>query len=450
MKTGIMKPRETKQRMTQLFTLSLPVRISTSSPTVDIGSTANMTCELDHIRGWSTIEILKNCSNTEFIIASLQNNQSESNFTIEKHISLSEKDFALSWAKLVLHFKNVTCSDACGQGGEIEYMCAVKIGDSWVTGSVKLEFQFTDDKDGVLYHCETSYENVSKRSNVETINVTDPILYFSDESKTAIVGSSKVIQCILTSTMNMTYIVISKYNSEICNVSSTGVGSCSRIGFSAYGMFSHDDTIFNTTVKFENVSCDHYGTYTCRAVGTAIFKTSMEFLVKSIQTVPELRLSTTLVEDQKAEWEDQLKCTAKLGYPEKRRRLEVQIRLKSSDVFKAYDTLIKEGGDCRQNASIYLRQAVFRKEHNGSTIRCVILDNEDEVIANSTEKELKLLKNICQAEGNILYDLHPYSCRRYVECGGGRLYDRECAEGSCASLDDPDFICGKYDCNGCR
>ncbi|XP_053403372.1 uncharacterized protein LOC128558398 [Mercenaria mercenaria] len=49
------------------------VKVSTSSPTFNIGSTANMTCEFNHIRGWSSIEIRKNCSNTEVVtIASLQ------------------------------------------------------------------------------------------------------------------------------------------------------------------------------------------------------------------------------------------------------------------------------------------------------------------------------------------------------------------------------------------
>ncbi|XP_053404945.1 uncharacterized protein LOC123556106 [Mercenaria mercenaria] len=131
-----------KQKKSVLLNVTTTtVRISTPSPTVNIGSAVNMTCELNHIRGWNTIEIHKNCSNTEFIIASLQNNQSVSNFTMEKHISLLENDLTESSAELVLHLENVTCRDACGQGGEIEYMCAVKIGDSWVTGSVKLEFQ---------------------------------------------------------------------------------------------------------------------------------------------------------------------------------------------------------------------------------------------------------------------------------------------------------------------
>ncbi|XP_045201641.2 uncharacterized protein LOC123555112 [Mercenaria mercenaria] len=511
-----------QKRSVLLNVTTTTVRISTSSPAVNIGSEVNMTCELNHIRGWSSIEIRKNCSNTEVIIGSSRNNQSASDFTMEKHMILSENDFTESSAKLVLHFENVTCRDACGHGGDIEYMCAVKIEDSWVTGSMKLEFQrkpstpvlsteqdkfylgqeavikctgnvgiptrnmtmkensvelparlldseinldkdtcanvqtitytfaVIDDKDGFLYHCETSYENRSRRSNVETVNVTDPILYFSDESKTAFVGSSKDIQCVLTSTMNMTDMVISKLNSEICKVNGTGVGSCASIEFSAYGNFSLNGTIFTMTMTLQKVSCDDYDTYTCRAVGTETLKTSMEFLVKSVATVPELRLPTTLVEDQKAEWEDQLNCTAELGYPEKRRRLEVQIKLNSSDSFTVYKTLIKEGegGDCRRNASIYLRQAVFRKEHNGSTIRCVILNNDNEVIASSTEKELKLLKNVCLAEDNREFDLHPFSCQRYVWCVGERLYDRECAGGSCSTLNSQ-WICGDSDCTGC-
>ncbi|XP_053403373.1 uncharacterized protein LOC128558399 [Mercenaria mercenaria] len=401
-------------------------------------------------------------------------------------------------------------------------MCAVKIGDSWVTDSAKLEFQttpsmpvisteqdkfyrgqeavikctgnvgmptqnmnmkenstelptrlldsevifdnntcanvqtitytftVTDDMDGFLYQCETSYDNGSKRSNVETVNVADPILYFSDGSKTAIVGSSKVIQCVLTSTMNMTDIVISKFDSEICAVSSASVGICKASRFSAHGNYSNDGTMFTMTVTLQNVACEHEGPYVCVAVGIKTLKTSMEFQVKSIATKPELRLPTTLVEDQKAEWEDQLNCTAELGYPENGRRLEVQIRSNVLNSFEEYETSIRERGGCRQNASFYLRQAVFSKEHNGSLIRCAILDKDDKVIASSSEREIKLLKNVCLAEDNREYELHPFICQRYVRCVGERLYDHECAKGACASLDDPTRICSDLHCTGCR
>ncbi|XP_060564142.1 uncharacterized protein LOC132723432 [Ruditapes philippinarum] len=500
------------------------IQISSSASTVDIGEYFSISTQLTYIRGWSTLELRKNCSGTEITIVSIQKNDTLSNLTIEEHIDLIDSDINNTTARLTFQFRNVTCSDACKKGGDIVYISTVKIDDSWVMESERIEFKMNpsvpvltlgqdkfykgqeatlkctgnigipthimsitednvvlklppssseiylnpetcenvetishefevkDEMEGRRYQCVTSFTNGTKlSSNVEILNVTDPILYFTEESKTGTVGNTKSIQCILTETTNLSYVVVSRFSTEetLCEVNTTGKGTCNnKAEFSVHGTLSENSGVFTTTLTIHNVSCNNKVMYSCKAIGINTLKTSMDFKVIAAPTIPNLRLPTTIVEEQMSEWEDLFKCDAFLGYPANNRRLKIENKAKGSDSFKDYITQTFENGDCDGASSIERTQHMFPRTMNGSTIRCVVTDENNNILTSSAEKELRILKNVCLDEGTGQFDPHPYNCRRFIRCVGNRLYDLECASGSC-SLWDSDPICNSKYCSSC-
>ncbi|XP_060594042.1 uncharacterized protein LOC132748442 [Ruditapes philippinarum] len=305
--------------------------------------------------------------------------------------------------------------------------------------------------EGRRYQCVTSFTNGTKlSSNVEILNVTDPILYFTEESKTGTVGITESIQCILTETANLSYVVVSRFSTEeiLCEVNATGEGACrNEAEFSVDGTLSENSTVFTTTLTIHNISCINEVMYSCKAIGINTLKTSMDFKVIAVPTIPKLRLPTTIVAEQMSEWEDLLKCDAFLGYPANNRKLKIENKTKGSDSFEDYITKIYEHGDCDRASSIEIRQHKCPVTMNDSTIRCVVADEKNNVIISSAEKELRILKNVCLFNKPGEFYHHPYNCRRFIRCVDYRLYDLECAPGSC-SLWDSNQTCNS-NCSSC-
>jgi hypothetical protein len=92
-------------------------------------------------------------------------------------------------------------------------------------------------------------------------------------------------------------------------------------------------------------------------------------------------------------WTEILKCAAYLGYPTNNRRLKIEYKPKGSDSFEDYITQSSENKKCEDVSSIEKRQHIFPVSMNGSTVRCVVADENNNVIASSAEKELRILKS---------------------------------------------------------
>lgn len=112
-------------------------------------------------------------------------------------------------------------------------------------------------------------------------------------------------------------------------------------------------------------------------------------------TQPYLRLPNTLVEDQITFTDDDLSCTAHLGYPLENKKLKIQVKFNNSQNFQDYSpNSFAEATGCLQKTTINLSQQTFQNSYNGSTIRCVILDQDDTLLESSAERTLRLLESM--------------------------------------------------------
>jgi hypothetical protein len=119
---------------------------------------------------------------------------------------------------------------------------------------------------------------------------------------------------------------------------------------------------------------------------TALLHSKFSGSVKS----PVLRLPTTLVVNQTAEWEDILNCTADIGYPSIGMALRMEIKSKVSNTYTQFNNCEQVQKDCQKNETITCRQTIFDVSKNGSIIRCAIVNNTQHIVS-SVEKEIRLL-----------------------------------------------------------
>lgn len=115
--------------------------ITASSQAIFIGETLNISAELNHIRGWETLEIQRVCKDNQVLIAQIKNDENISSWTVDEHITMSHQGVAETSAKIGLYFNETMCSDACLNDGRILNNLAVKLENEVVKKYVTTAFQ---------------------------------------------------------------------------------------------------------------------------------------------------------------------------------------------------------------------------------------------------------------------------------------------------------------------
>ncbi|XP_053403047.1 uncharacterized protein LOC128546143 [Mercenaria mercenaria] len=149
--------------------------------------------------------------------------------------------------------------------------------------SVTYVFFVDDGMEGQKYICEaTGANNDILESDIETVTVLNPVVYFMKESETVQIGNSLELECVLEGNLASSGAIITRNsgNEHVCDVSSSGSVTCSLLDMT--GVATVNGNSLNATITINTVKCEDEGTYYCESVSDSSLQALTEVSVRSM------------------------------------------------------------------------------------------------------------------------------------------------------------------------
>ncbi|XP_045202508.2 uncharacterized protein LOC123555987 [Mercenaria mercenaria] len=320
--------------------------------------------------------------------------------------------------------------------------------------SVTHVFYISGGMEGHQYICEaTGANNDILESNLETIEVSNPVVYFMRESETVQIGSSLQLECVIEGISAESGAILTRNSKvlgeeHVCNISSSGIVACSSMDTNGIGAVNANNNL-TAVVTINPVRCEDEGTYYCQSVSDSSLQASFTLsAIKPPSGGVLLSLPTRMVLNL-AEYSEKVTCDANVGYPAGEIRIEY-----SKNNFESYDTYnigTKEPEtelkkECSINKTVSYKEHTFTESWNNTDIRCAVYNHTDvtEPMLVSDVQRIKLIENECPSTGYPEY-YHPFNCHYYIRCSEGAI-----SVSDCGSKDCPNFVnTTMTGCTGC-